>query len=268
MIDLIVGVDCATQPKRVGLARARRRNDRFEVTDALACIGAKHPVEIVAEWIASSQTALIALDAPLGWPSALGRELVSHQAGEPVIVPSELLFRRLTDRFVAERTGKTPLDVGADRIARTAHSALLFLYHLRQELREDIPLAWSTPLSERVEAIEVYPAATLLSRGASLRGYKHTSGLEERLRILEIMGRELGCETLDAAVSSNVDCLDAVACVLGGVDFIEGRATPPSSLDVAKREGWIWFAEREPAVNPPQALAQAGPRSRPGPPTR
>jgi len=243
MVDLIIGVDCATEPKRVGLARARRGVGGFEVTEAITCTAAKHPVEILTEWIGPEQRVLLALDAPLGWPTGMGAVLGSHKAGDPIDVPSEFLFRRLTDRFVAERTGKTPLDVGADRIARTAHAALRLLGHLRQELRAPIPLAWGSVFRERIEVIEVYPAATLLSRGASLRGYKHPAGIAERRALLNIMNRSLQWSSLDEGVASNVDCVDAIACVLGGLDFLEGRAVHPVDLGMATKEGWIWFAE-------------------------
>lgn len=33
------------------------------------------------------------------------------------------MFNRLTDRLIHQRIGKKPLEVGADRIARTAHAA-------------------------------------------------------------------------------------------------------------------------------------------------
>lgn len=247
MTQSIIGIDCATQPNRTGLARAVLTQDRYEVVELMVCDGDRHPVAIVADWLGRDATALLALDAPLGWPASLGRALATHTAGEPIVAPGELLFRRITDRVVAERTGKTPLEVGADRIARTAHAALLFLHHLRQELDEPIPLAWQLPLQERVEAIEVYPAATLLARGASLRGYKRPEAVEERARLLQALGASCHCDRVRDVAIGNHDCLDAVACVAAGVDFLEGAAVRPGPSDVVRREGWIWFRERTPA---------------------
>jgi predicted RNase H-like nuclease len=239
--DLIIGVDCATQPKRTGLARAERTQDRYTVTELMVCDGDRHPAEIVVDWLGDAESALLALDAPLGWPVSLGRGLARHAAGEPIPIPGELLFRRSTDRVVAQQTGKTPLEIGADRIARTAHAALLFLDRLRIALDEPIPLAWQIPLGNRVEAIEVYPAATLLVRGASLRGYKKAEAFLERSRLLDSMAPSCEFEAVKDAAIENHDCLDALACVVAGHDFLQGEVVEPVEPDVARREGWIWF---------------------------
>jgi hypothetical protein len=244
VVDLIIGVDCATQAKKVGLARAIRHGDVFRVVEATACRGLQTPLEILESWMDGNQRALIALDAPLGWPSALSRALSSHSAGKAIRVPPNVLFRRVTDRLVAERTGKTPLDVGADRIARTAHSALLFLDELRRGTGESIPLAWERISPNRVTAIEVYPAATLLMHGLSWRGYKARGGTKERKAIIEVVGRCLDCTPLLEMEAIGVDAFDAVVCVLAGADFLEGNAEGPDDVDVAKREGWIWVRSR------------------------
>lgn len=241
MTASIIGIDCATQPKKMGLARAVRERDRYRVTELMVCDGDQHPVEVVAGWLKDGGTALLAMDAPLGWPISLGRELARHVAGQPISVPSELLFRRLTDRVVARRTGKTPLDVGADRIARTAHSALLFLDHLRKALDEPIPLAWETPLRARIEVIEVYPAATMLARGSSLRGYKKPGAEGERTRLLDDLAPSCDFEAVREAAMRNHDCLDALACVVAGLDFLQGAVVRPDEPNVARDEGWIWF---------------------------
>jgi hypothetical protein len=245
MVDLIIGVDCATQANKVGLARAYKQGSQFCVQEATVCSNARTPIEIVENWLSPGHSALIALDAPLGWPAAMARSLSTHVAGQPIAVPPNLLFRRLTDRVIAQRTGKTPLDVGADRIARTAHWALFFLDELRRSISEAIPLAWSVPLSERIMALEVYPAATLLMHGASLRGYKHTDGVAERQSILEIVGRCVDCTRVLSDVPLSVDALDAIACILAGVDFLDGKAAPPDEFAVAQREGWIWVRQAQ-----------------------
>lgn len=243
MSPLIIGIDCATQPERTGLARGERTGNQYRVTELRICDGDRHPVEIVLDWIENQDSVLLALDAPLGWPVALGRELEPHSAGDSILVPPELLFRRLTDRVVAERTGKTPLDVGADRIARTAHSALLFLDHLRKALGEPIPLVWEVPLTSRLGAIEVYPAATMLARGGSLRGYKKKDALPERALLLESLSGSCEFQTVKQAAIDNHDCLDALACVVAGIDFLEGEVVHPREPGVPRREGWIWFRE-------------------------
>jgi hypothetical protein len=38
----------------------------------------------------------------------------------------------------------------------------------------------------------------------------------------------------------NPDVLDAVVCVVAGMDFIAGGVMHPEKSVLAKREGWIW----------------------------
>jgi len=45
--------------------------------------------------------------------------------------PSNAMFRRTTDLFIQTTLKKTPLDVGADRIARTAYATVAVLGNLR-----------------------------------------------------------------------------------------------------------------------------------------
>jgi len=39
--------------------------------------------------------------------------------------------------------------------------------------------------------------------------------------------------------------LDAVLCVVAGLDFLAGAAPGPADPEAARREGWIWVKERE-----------------------
>jgi predicted RNase H-like nuclease len=117
--------------------------------------------QTIARWLPTDGRALLALDAPLGWPASLGKALADHQAGGPLPDPANTLFRRETDRFIWQQTGKLPLDVGADRIARTAHAALALLQELRHLTGLSIPLAWEPDFAADMAAIEVYPAGTL-----------------------------------------------------------------------------------------------------------
>ena len=73
------------------------------------------------------------------------------------------MFRRTIDLFIQQKPKKTPLDVGAGRIARTAYAALAILETLRTELGMAIPLAWTGADILPVAAMKVYPAATLVA---------------------------------------------------------------------------------------------------------
>jgi predicted nuclease with RNAse H fold len=169
----VVGLDCATDDERIGLAFGERDAGVMRVTHVTACSRERTAAATVAEWLSSSQQrALLAVDAPLGWPAGLRTALESHKAGDAIAVEAHQMFRRQTDLFVQGHVGKTPLDVGADRIARTAHAALRMLGELRTELELQIPLCWNSDDVRSVEVIEVYPAATLSARGIRSSGYK------------------------------------------------------------------------------------------------
>ena len=237
----VVGVDCASDPKNIGLALGRFADGRTVVEAVQRGTGRPSPAEVVAGWVeASGAPVLLALDAPLGWPAPLAEALAAHRAGETIEADAHRLFRRATDRFVKDRLGKQPLDVGADRIARTAHAALAFLGALRRRLGLPIPLAWR-PEVEGVAAIEVYPAATLAAHGLRASGYKHPRGHDARRRLAADLGTCLGLPPDDALVQSDHP-LDAALCVLAAQDFLLGRAVPPPDRGLAEREGWIWVA--------------------------
>jgi len=243
MIDaIVVGVDCATDLKNVGIAYGRLQKGRLLVEVELE-ISANRIAERIAAARRRGQQILLAIDAPLGWPSTLGEALQPHKAGQAINVDSNLLFRRETDRWVKKHVGKQPLDVGADRIARTAHAALRLLEDLRQLTGLEIPLVWSGEFADEAACIEVYPAATLRACGFQNSGYKGNDPghRERRIQVANDIGRmiDLTPESLHAAASSD-DALDATICVLAGFDFLTGYATPPENVVAAKKEGWIW----------------------------
>jgi hypothetical protein len=237
----LIGIDCATEDAKVGLARGSWTRAVLRIDQALLCAREESAAKTIAGWLRETQSrALLAIDAPLGWPVAMGRLLGSHRAGEAIVVGANELFRRETDRFVKTKLGKTPLDVGADRIARTAHAALRLLDELRRYIGAPVPLAWTPAFSERVSAIEVYPAATLVSHGFRSGGYKkreHTTEREEMLRSLRTVAR-LPDNT--SSMERNADALDAAVCLLAARDFLTGQAMPPTDPMLAATEGWIW----------------------------
>lgn len=120
----IIGVDCATEPRNVGLALAERGSAEASLVAVERGSSSTSLARRIAEWMGDGRDVLLALDAPLGWPSALGDALYGHGAGGAISEAPDRLFRRLTDRVVHDRVGKLPLEVGADRIARTAVAAL------------------------------------------------------------------------------------------------------------------------------------------------
>ena len=192
------------------------------------------------EWVQQRGTpTLLALDAPLGWPGPLADALANHYAGAEFDAEAHDLFRRATDRFIKQRIGKQPLDVGADRIARTAYAALTLLGDLQRRSNEPIPLAWNSGILG-IAAIEVYPAATLLAHEISALDYKQAQGVAARERVLKEVGARLKLSADLETIKQNADALDAGICVLAAHDFLIGQAFSPSEPRRAEREGWIW----------------------------
>jgi hypothetical protein len=241
----VIGVDAAVDAKNVGLARGLVTEGRLRLletgglartTDAL--------VEQIAAWF--MPPTLLAIDAPLGWPRTLGQRLPDHRAGQPLVAAAHALFRRFTDCEVARRYRVTPLDVGADRIARTALAALDLLSAVRRRLGREVPLLWS-PRGPELGAIEVYPAATLVARGLSRLGYKKEPAL--RRTLIDALAPELVIAA-DGPVAARMQArehdLDAALCVLAGADFLGGRAPAPPTehRELAEAEGWIWVLGR------------------------
>jgi hypothetical protein len=245
----IVGVDCAVESARVGLALGRLIGDTLHIVEA-ECPGKRPVADVVKAWLPHAEPVLLALDAPLGWPAPLANALCGHQAGGPLQPDAHLLFRRFTDREVHRRYGKMPLDVGADRIARTAHSALRLLQELRDVTGQRIPLAWQPADVTDVAAIEVYPAATLRVHELPSSGYKQPNQTDVRNEIMVGLHGHLELRLqLELALIRDADILDAVVCVLAGADFLRGAAVPPPAIDptIVTKEGWIWVREAPPA---------------------
>ena len=225
----IIGVDCATQPGKTGLALAQLESDHFLITEVVTGSTRRKPEEIISSWVATSRQVLLALDAPLGWPGDLAPGLLHHRAGELVTTEPDKLFHRHTDQVIQDRLGKRPFEVGANLIARTAHAALVLLDRLRRITKQDIQLAWVPGRSNILSAIEVYPAETRLVRGVVDKPGS-LLGLEQELHISE-----------PGLVGTSPHARDAIVCALAGADFLRGLSVPPDDMALAVKEGWIWL---------------------------
>jgi hypothetical protein len=209
--------------------------------------------------------AVLALDAPLGWPAPLARALEAHRAGDRLGHTGDCddyVYRR-TDEVVAEHVKKWPLDVGANYIARTAFAALELVAALREGGRV-VPMLWRPGgAPETTGVIEVYPAATLLARGLSVKAYKSEKRDENepaRRVLLAALARETSIpDALHERMIASDHALDAVACLLAAKDFVDGVVVPPSEADreLAEREGWIWFRRPGGEVSPPPGGSRA-----------
>jgi predicted RNase H-like nuclease len=240
MTICIIGIDCATDPKKIGLARGFVSSDGL-IVDKLTKVTAGQTVsDVVIQWIDANTKTLLAIDAPLGWPSTLGEQLIGHSAGDVIRTESNNLFRRYTDRFIKQEIGKQPLDVGADRIARTAHAALKLLNEISSIKGDQIPLAWDPDSILKISAIEVYPAATLKTSGIRSDGYKKKENTEQKREISTELSKVIEFQTDTSIMLVDDDVLDAAVCIFAGYHFLTNQCIKPNDADLAKKEGWIW----------------------------
>lgn len=210
----VIGIDCATDPAKTGLALGAFENGRVSVEVARVCSRREDPSDAVCGWLAAApgDRTLIAVDAPLGWPTAMGAFLSRHSAGQCLDVDPKTMFRRMTDIRVRMATGKTPLDVGADRIARTAHAALALLQLIRELTGLEIPLAWTADF-DGCAAIEVYPAATLCRTGSGAPATRPRATLRPAERCWRGWDRSWRClKTSDRRLSAPTPLTPACAC--------------------------------------------------------
>lgn len=231
-MSALLGIDCATQPAKVGLALGELRDGVVRITKCRTASRTEPPARIAADWLSAYDRALVALDAPLGWARALGASLRPHRAGAPMNAKSDELFKRATDVDIRQRMGKRPLEVGANLISRTAVAALELLKEIRQLTGHTIPLAWAPDEAAPFRAIEVYPAATRLAHGAPDSGGS-LKGLE----------RYLDVSAVHAEALQSADAADAAVCALAAADFLLGHAIAPTDQEVAVIEGWIWVPD-------------------------
>jgi hypothetical protein len=199
------------------------------------------PADVVESWVREhpGTPILLALDAPLGWPAPLAEALADHRAGAPLNSAANHVFRGTTDRFVKQEIDQQALDVGADRIARTAHAALVLLGELRRRLQLELPLAWESPIPF-ASAIEVYPAATLKAHGLTARCPKDPARVEFQRCVVAALRERMAFGPGLRPDAWSRDEMDAVVCLLAAQDFLRGAALPPPDGTPSEREGWMW----------------------------
>lgn len=239
---LLVGLDVAWQPEKFDYSVGSLAGGCVDVL-AFGLLSTKDAqdalTDVVAPALRGAPRALIAVDAPLGWPARLARSLVQHRPGEAICVEKAELFSGENDGTVAGRVGKKPLEVGADKIARAAHTAVAVLARLRKLTERPIPLAWS-PAFHGHAAIEVYPGATLKARGLTDSGYKKLDDADKAVRSGIAQGLHDEMPARSDLIDQRADIFDACLCLIAAKDFLEVETFQPTDALLARLEGWIW----------------------------
>ncbi len=93
----IIGIDCATDPKKRGVAVAKYDKDNCVVRSVDTGLSDEQIANSVKNCLEQNDRALVALDAPLGWPELLGKSLADHHAGRPLRELPNTLFRHVTN---------------------------------------------------------------------------------------------------------------------------------------------------------------------------
>ena len=241
----VIGLDASTDPKKVGLVAAVAGDNDVRIENFVKPNSWGEIQNFVARYVEAGPT-LVAIDAPLGWPRALGPLLAKHVAGAPLAGEPNEIFKRATDRYIDANVGQPTMSVGSDKIARTAACVMNFLDRVRVDTGFEVPLLWSPGAIQKTGVIEVYPAATLKRYGWIHTGYKRGSKRAViRVELVKLLSRVADVPyELQKLAEKNDDALDGIVCALAGVDFIRARVDMPSDLELAKREGWIWVAAR------------------------
>lgn len=92
----VIGIDCATEHAKVGIAADMYSDRAFTVTDVALCSKDRDAASIAAEWLLDCKAAVVGIDAPLGWPKPLADNLITHAAGNPLNADAHSMFRRET----------------------------------------------------------------------------------------------------------------------------------------------------------------------------
>ena len=66
LLMLIVGIDCATDPKKIGLACARYEGNQCTIIKAMQGTSHNANIGMVTNWLRDDPSALLCVDAPLG----------------------------------------------------------------------------------------------------------------------------------------------------------------------------------------------------------
>lgn len=231
-----VGVDLATDPRKTAAVRLRwEGKDVSFARDDVVFPGSDTAIEALAD-----PADILAVDVPLGWPSAWADGVAGHRPGLDFLpdqgTTAELTWRE-TDRWVHGRTGKAPQRVAASWLGATAIRGARLNARLARA-------GWKVnPLSDEVPArsvVETYPAALMALWFP--RASQVEDGRSRRQRV--VAGLPEAGLVIDGDLERIIE-IDHVydgmlAAIAAGATWLGLSPSPPSALaEAATREGWI-----------------------------
>lgn len=254
---LLIGWDAAVDPRNTALSLVRYDPPEVTVEAHAVPRTTGELIATVSQWLQSATATLLCVDSPLGWPYRMAPILSGHVAGTGMRAMADELFRRFTDLDVRRRVGKTPLDVGADRIARTALATLDAIDAVRGSVARTIDLVIDIQDPRKdpstVLLLESYPAGWFASEDIGTRGYRPPAGRSQREDLLRQVEHRLQATGLPmkyaverSSLVQRADDLDALVCTLSGIDYLLGRCPAAGSdvREIAHTEGWIWCKDQ------------------------
>jgi predicted nuclease with RNAse H fold len=230
----ILGIDLAVQPKSTGVVVLDHRDGTIPTFRVDSDGSDPHLVDLARD------ADFVAIDCPLGWPSAFVQLVADHHSSKPWSEPDHpRAFRmRTTDRVVADGLGPTPLSVSADKLGATAVRCA--------RLQVALAASWGEPAARdgSGKLVEVYPAAALRVWLPGPLRYKGKDNAKARMHIIDFIAGQLPAWIDEPARAASIDSdhvLDALISALVGLAAARGFTTRPSEAEreIALLEGWI-----------------------------
>jgi len=238
----IIGFDSAVQESNIGLVLCNYLNGVITIEDKKDSKLTSE--EQIIKWSTTNELIIMGVDSPLGWPKYFGSSLKEHIAGNQIDSDPVSFFERTTDKFIYKTFKKKPLEVSADRIARTAYYTLNRLNYINKNIEKKYEILWN-PNNILINGfIEVYPAATLIANDIIIKGYKDNKSCRERI-IHELKLKYQFNLNPDINIINTDHDFDAFICCLAVHDFIQQNVYfPINEVDIYKTEGWIWTKKK------------------------
>lgn len=256
----IIGIDCATENKKIGIVFSTFTENKWTVTEISQGLNIVNLIRKLRSFRQKNEKTLIAFDAPLGFPINLGKFLNSHKAGLPINnwengykEHISQYVDRYTDRVIREKLNLIPLSVGADKISRVTFRTMELIGMIEKELGKKLSLTWKPENCKDISFIEVYPASTLKSYRQPHNQYKQKKDYYNRNVIIDFISSEVEIDekfVRNFPFENKIDALDALICAFTGKEFIKGNLTSFDELidkkdleeveSIVLNEGWIW----------------------------